>query len=158
MPASRPHAPATRPRCRILFLAGGLHKGGLERQLYYLIRTIDRVRYRPAVAVWSYRDTDVHVPLIRALGVPIFSLSEGSSSRIGKLRAFCRLVRELDPDVIHSYSSYTNFAASCGALGTRAVAVGSVRNSFEWEKKGGGPLIGRLSARWPAHQIFNSFA
>ena len=38
------------------------------------------------------------------------------------------------------------------------MTVGSVRNAFVWSKETSGPLVGRLSARWPAYQIFNSFA
>jgi glycosyltransferase involved in cell wall biosynthesis len=147
----------TFPGCRILYLAGELHKGGLERQLYYLLRTVDRERYKPAVAVWNYRERDLHVPLLRALGVPIYPLSN-ASSRIAKLEAFRQLVKALAPEVIHSYAFYTNFAASWGACGTNAVPVGSVRSAFGYGKKGSGPLLGRLSARWPGYQIFNSFA
>jgi len=36
--------------------------------------------------------------------------------------------------------------------------VGSVRTDFHHSKKGRGPCLGRLSARWPRDQIFNSFA
>ena len=140
-----------------LYLAGELHKGGLERQLYYLIRSIDRKRYQPAIAVWNYRDSDLYVAPLRALGVPIYSLS-GASSRPAKLRAFRRLVRELEPEVIHSTNFYMNFAASWGAVGTTAIAVGSVRNAFAWSKKNTGLVLGLLSARWPAHQIYNSRA
>jgi glycosyltransferase involved in cell wall biosynthesis len=143
-------------RPRILYLVGELHKGGLERQLYYLLGAMDRRRYRPAVAVWNYRESDLHVPLLRALGVPIYPLPTGS--RLTKLEAFRRLVRKLEPEVIHSYNFYTNVIASLGALSSRAVVLGSVRNTLGWSKKTSGPLFGRLSARWPSHQIYNSFA
>ena len=43
-------------------------------------------------------------------------------------------------------------------MGTRAIAVGSVRSAFERAKTGAGPVLGQLSARWPRAQIFNSFA
>ena len=143
--------------CRILYLAGELHKGGLERQLYYLLRSVDRERYKPAVAVWNYRDTDVHVRLLKALGVPMFSLPN-ATSRLTKLRAIRRLVKQLRPEVVHSYTFYTNFAAFWATCGTPAVTVGSVRSDFDWAKKDAGLLLGRLSARWPADQISNSFA
>ena len=153
----RQHDSSAAGRCRILYLAGELHKGGLERQLYYLIRAIDRERYEPAIAVWNYRDSDLHVPLLRALGVPIYSLST-ASSRIGRLSALRRLVKELEPEVIHSYTFYTNFAASWGAFGRRGIAIGSLRGDFSVEKRGSGRLVGRLSARWPSYQISNSFS
>ena len=154
---ARCSSPGPHARCRLLYLVGEFHKGGLERQLYYLLRDMDRDRYKPAVVVWNYRDSDLYVPPVRAMGVQIYSLAP-ASSRLGKLNAFRRLVRVLEPEVIHSYQFYTNPAASWGAMGTAAVAVGSVRNAFGWSKNETGPLLGRLSARWPAYQIFNSFA
>ena len=59
--------------CRLLYLVGQLTSGGLERQLYYLLRSLDRNRYQPAVAVWNFSETDVYVHKIRALGVPALS-------------------------------------------------------------------------------------
>jgi glycosyltransferase involved in cell wall biosynthesis len=147
---------AARMSCRILYLAGELHQGGLERQLYYLIRSLDRERYKPAIAVWNYSESDLYMAPLRALGVPIYSLAN-ASSRLAKLSAFRRLVKELEPEVIHSTNLYVNFVASWGAFGTRAVAVGSVRNAFAWSKRTAGPLVGRLGGRWPPYQICNSF-
>jgi glycosyltransferase involved in cell wall biosynthesis len=77
---------------------------------------------------------------------------------MAKLKAFRQLVRTLEPEVVHSYSFHTNIAASWGTVGTRAVAVGSIRSDFDWAKKESGALLGRLSARWPADQICNSAA
>jgi len=141
--------------CRLLYLVGRLHTGGLERQLYYLLQSMDRGRYEPAVAVWNYAEDDFHIPPIRALGVPIYSL-DGHSSAIHKMSAFRRLTRQLQPQLVHSYSFYTNIAAAWATRGTHAIAIGSVRNDFIWEKQAAGPWLGRLCARWPRAQIFNS--
>src|SRR5215510_3329269 len=131
--------------CRILYLVGQLTPGGLERQLCYLLQAMDRVRYRPAVAVWNFAEADVYVPQIRALDVPIYTFPNMSSA--AKLGALRRLVRQLEPEVVHSCTFFTNFAAYWGVRDTRAVAVGSVRGDFTLDKKGSGPLLGRLSAR-----------
>src|SRR5687768_2016051 len=64
-----------RPRCRLLYLVGELHQGGLERQLYYLVRALHRDGYDPAVAVWNYCETDFHVREISALGVPMYPVA-----------------------------------------------------------------------------------
>lgn len=146
--------------CRFLYLVGELGPGGSERQLYYLIQAMDRERYRPAVAVWNVRGNDVHGPRIygpriRALGVPLYSFPPELSA-VAKLREFRRLVRELKPWVVHSYSFYTNFVAHWGTYGTQAVALGSIRNDFTSEKKYAGPWRGRLSSRWPRYQISNN--
>ena len=95
--------------CRILYLVGQLTPGGLERQLCYLLQAMDRERYRPAVAVWNFAEADVYVPRIRALDVPLYAFPNMPSA--AKLRAFRRLVRHLAPEVVHSYTFFTNFAA-----------------------------------------------
>jgi glycosyltransferase involved in cell wall biosynthesis len=143
--------------CRILYLVGQLGPGGLERQLFYLLQAMNRERYKPAVAVWNYSEADIYVHQIRALGVPLYSFSEKLTAA-GKLLAFRRMVRKLKPEVIHSYSFYTNFTAHLATWRTGAVALGSLKSDFMTEKKVSGPWLGRLSARWPHNQICNSFA
>ncbi len=144
-------------KCRLLYLIGQLHTGGSERQLCYLFKAMERERYKPAVAVWTHREEDVYVPQIRALGVPLYSFSSKLSSA-AKLIAFRRLVRQLQPEVVHSYSFYTNFAAYWAAQGTAVIPVGSIRSDLLWARKECGPILGKLSARWPSSQICNSFS
>jgi glycosyltransferase involved in cell wall biosynthesis len=142
---------------RLLYLIGELRAGGSERQLYYLLKQLDGKFYQPAVAVWTFRETDAYVAKIRALGIPIHSLSR-DASRVTKLRELCRIVRRIRPDVVHSYSSYTNFAAHIAAMSAGSLAIGGIRSDFLWAKKESGAIVGRLSARWPRRQIVNSFA
>ena len=144
-------------KCRILYLVGQLGAGGLERQLYFLLQGMDREHYQPAVAVWNFSEVDAYVPRVRALGVPLYSLPRPLLPS-SKLRNFRRLVKELTPEVVHSYSFYTNIAAWWATLGTDSIAVGAVRSDFVDDKASSGFFLGRLSARWPSKQIYNSFA
>jgi glycosyltransferase involved in cell wall biosynthesis len=141
--------------CRLLYLVGELHTGGLERQLYYLLMAMDRVRYRPEVAVWNFGENDLHIGPIRALGVPLHRFPAHSSST-AKLREFRRLVQRLNPEIVHSSTFYTNIAAYVATVGTRAIPVGSVRGDFVSCKRDSGVLVGRVSARWPREQISNN--
>lgn len=125
--------------CRILYLIGELNTGGAERQLCYLLQRMDRDRYRPAVAVWNFSEGDVHVGIIRELRVPIYSFP-GKMSSISKLIALRSLLRRLRPEVIHSYSFYTNFAAYWAARRSGAIAMGSIRSDFIWAIKQSGPI------------------
>ena len=143
--------------CRLLYLVGHLGSGGLERQLCYLLQAMDRKRYQPAVAVWSFREEDSYVPQIRALGVPLYSFP-GAPSGAAKLAAFRRLAGQLHPEVVHSYSFYTNFAAWWAALGSPMIPIGSIRQDFLTERRDAGRVLGRLSARCPGTQICNSLA
>jgi hypothetical protein len=72
-------------RSRILYLVGQLGTGGLERQLWYILQAMDRERYQPAVAVWSFSEEDVYVGRIRALNVPIYGFSKMPSA-VAKLQ------------------------------------------------------------------------
>lgn len=141
--------------CRLLYLVGQLGRGGLERQLCYLLRLLDRERYRPAVVIWSSSPDDIHADEVAALGIPMYSFPRQATA-LEKLCACRSLVKRLDPEVLHSYSFYTNFAASYAALGLRAVSLGSVRSNFILDKTDAGPWLGRLSACFPRYQISNS--
>ena len=146
-----------RTKCHLLYVVGQLGAGGLERQLYLLLRTLDRDRYRPEVVVWNFLEDDTYVHALRDLAIPLHFFS-GHHSRLAKLKAFRRLVLKLKPEVIHSYSFYTNFAAWWAAAGTKTIAVGGIRSDFSNDKKSSGIILGSLSARWPSNQIYNNFA
>lgn len=142
--------------CRLLYLVGQLSLGGLERQLFYLIRSMDRRRYKPVVAVWGNSPDDHYARDIRALDVPVVRLGE-NPTRSAKLKALRSLVSAVRPEVIHSYTFYTNIAAWWAAQGTGAIPIGSARNSFILDRRETGKVFGRLCGRWPSAQIFNSF-
>ena len=136
---------------------GQLRSGGLERQLYFLLSGLNRDRYKPEVVVWSYCEDDTYVAQIRKLGIPIHGISPALPGPI-KVLVFRRLVKQLRPKVIHSYSFFTNFAAWWATIGRDSIAIGAVQSDFVRDKHFPGPCLGRLSARWPRTQIFNNFA
>jgi len=142
--------------CRLLYLVGQLRAGGLERQLVYLLGGLVRQGHQPDVAVWNFCEEDAHVAAIRQLGVPLHAAPIGALRAV-KLIWFRRLVKGLRPEVVHSYSFFTNFAAYFGGLRSDAVTVGSRRNDFTLERRNNGPVLGLLNARWPRAQVCNSF-
>jgi glycosyltransferase involved in cell wall biosynthesis len=117
---------------------------------------MDRRRYQPVVAVWGNSSNDHYASEIRALDVPVVSLGT-EPTRWAKLQALCSLVSDLQPEVIHSYSFYTNIVAWWAARGTAAISIGAIQSNFVLERQKTGKLLGKLSARWPSAQIFNSF-
>ena len=129
--------------CRLLYLIGSLSAGGTERQLSYLLQSIERKRYRPELVVWSLGESQAFVPQIRNLGIRLHSFPCASSAR-QKLFEFCRLVLRINPEVVHSYSFYTNFSAWWATVSTGHIVVGSSRSNITWEKNTTGPLLGPL--------------
>lgn len=145
----------TRKKCRILYLVGQLGPGGLERQLVGLLEVMNRGECSPLVVVWNFQGNDTYVRPIQKLGVEVVALPRNLSP-FGKLWQFGQLAKELNPEVIHSYSFYTNFAAYWGGLLTGAVAVGALQSDFITEKKVSGVVLGRLSALFPKVHISNN--
>jgi glycosyltransferase involved in cell wall biosynthesis len=143
--------------CRILYLIGQLDRGGYQHQLYYLLKRMDLEHYQPEVVVWNFCEADACGHQIRALGVPLHSFPRGMS-RFTKLRAFRRIFGQLKPELVHSYSFYTNFPAWWVTRGSNAIPIGSIRQDFISERRVTGRILGRLSARFPIIQISNSFA
>jgi len=145
-------------RCRILFLVGEMGAGGQEQQLIYLLQEMDRQKYCPGLVIWNYQGSDVNVPKVQALGVPLWGYPIEAPSH-QKLYYFMRLARSLSVEVVHSYGFYTNFAAFCAARAAGAIGLGSVQNETDptvfINKR---PVIGRLSASLPRLQISNSHA
>ena len=119
---SRAAAQSVPLRPRILYVIGQLGVGGYERQLYNLLQALDRPSYRPMVVVWGATRVQSYVSKIRSLGIAVHSFPD-HLSRAAKFLAFRRLVKELSPELVHSYSFYTNFLAWYATLGTTSIAV-----------------------------------
>ncbi len=142
--------------CRLLYVVGELCRGGSEHQLYLLLKSMDRRQYCPHVVVWNFSENHHFTAVIRELGVPIHGFSK-SLSVFAKIRRLRRLVLDLSPEVLHSYSFYLNVATSFAAHGTKTIAIGSVRSNYLTDRIEAGPILGKLSARWPGILICNSF-
>jgi len=143
--------------CRILYLVGQLGPGGSERQLCLLLQKMDRERYRPEVVVWSFQDAETYVRHIQRLDVALHRFPHTHTST-RKMLAVRRIVQRIRPEIVHSYSFYTNVAAYWATLGTKIIPIGAVRSDLLDNKRSSGSILGRLSARWPNKQIYNNFA
>jgi glycosyltransferase involved in cell wall biosynthesis len=150
------HKLRTPRHSRLLYVVGQLALGGLERQLYYLLANLNHARYQPAVVVWNLNTNDKYYRDIEELKIPIYGFP-AHWSPLSKLIALRALARQVAPEVIHSYTYYTNIAAWWAARGMGAIPIGSVRNDFTLDRQDAGIVLGRLCVRWPSGQIYNSF-
>ena len=143
--------------CRILYIVGQLSCGGLERQLCYLLKAMDRERYRPGVVVWRDHGTDGYVSELRSLGLPLYFLGRDWSP-ISKIIALRRIIRSVRPEVVHSFSFYTNYAAHLASFCAKTLAIGSLRSDIRVDMRRVGTALGLLSARWPPDQVSNNIS
>ena len=94
--ASLPHP------IRIGYVIGQLTRGGAERQLYELVRGIDRDRFRCAVYCLS-EDTTPFGEMIAASGVTVRALPRGRQLDLGRVLALARLARADGLEILHSF-------------------------------------------------------
>ncbi len=114
-------------RVRILYMIGGLARGGAERQLAELVTRVDLERFEPIVC--SLAPLGALAELIERAGIRVLSLEKRPGVGILALVRIIHLIRELRPAVLHSYLPPANWR---GLVAGRATAVplivSSVRN------------------------------
>jgi len=94
--------------CRLLYVVFNLG-GGIGRQLYYVLETMDRERYRPGVVIWKPAKRDsFYISKLKELAVPVFTFPPGVSG-LAKIIQFRQLAKLVRAELVHSYSFFTNF-------------------------------------------------
>lgn len=136
---------------KVLFVTGQLSCGGLERQLFNLAETLRNTGIDIKIASFN-RDGDFYSPRLRALGIEVEFLSD-SLLRVAQLR---RLVRSWKPEVVHSFSNFTNFPAWLASYGFPAAGIGSWRSGYRASVSEYGRLRWWLNTHWPQTIVINS--
>jgi glycosyltransferase involved in cell wall biosynthesis len=95
---------------RVLFLLEQLNRGGKERRLLEIIKGIKN----------NYPEVDIHFIISKAeyafpeifdLNVKIYQLDNPGNLRL--LATYFRLIKKINPDIVHAWSYKTSFYASC---------------------------------------------
>lgn len=115
---------------RVAFVIGQLAVGGGEKQLYLLLRGLDRSRFEPSVVTFHPGAGDYWEQPIEELGVPVHGVRRGRPLALRLVELF-GLLRRLRPDVVVSWSLHLNFpTAILGRLAGARLAVASIRNDL----------------------------
>ena len=101
-------------RIRILYVIGSLDLGGSEKQLYLLLKYLDRQRFDPCVV--SLSEGGYWVRPIRELGIEVISLKRSASFEIKRLTSLISIMKNTDPGIIHSYQPPANGYATLAAI------------------------------------------
>lgn len=114
---------------RIVFLIGSLHRGGAEKQLTLLVRGLDHSRFHCTV-VTIYGGGELAHELHGIENVDVLSIHKGGrSDSIPALLRLRRLIRTLNPDIIHGYLDSANVLALVIGKPVRAKVVWGIRAS-----------------------------
>jgi glycosyltransferase involved in cell wall biosynthesis len=123
-------APRTPLPADLLCLIGQLGNGGTERQLYLFLKHLDRARIRPLVVVSDEPRGPWRERIEGELGVSVIFL--GGVSAPLKLWRFWRLVQQVRPQVVFSWSFFTNgFRLATG----KTPFLGSLRQQLDAERR-----------------------
>src|SRR5258708_36534857 len=94
----------------VLHVVDCLNVGGTERQLYELLRRLDRRRWRPMVACFKVKGE--LLPSLRGMGIEPFEFPlQGSLTQANTLRQIARmawLCRRESVRIVHSPDFYSN--------------------------------------------------
>ncbi len=111
---------------RVLAVINALGEGGTERSLAELMGPLAERGIDITVATLRSRGCEGVEPALRAEGYDIRLLPAGHRAR---MRAFRALIRELDPDVVHSMLYEANLLARLGTVGLRPRLLTSLVNT-----------------------------
>ncbi len=119
-----------RGRVRVAILTGQLGKGGAEKGLYNLLAHADRSRFH--FTVICLNPGGWWAKPIRDTGTEVVEVPENMSGTVRRCKFIVRLLRNAQPDILHSWNFYpTAYCAVCGRVARIPVLIGSLRNEPE---------------------------
>jgi glycosyltransferase involved in cell wall biosynthesis len=156
-PSERRHAIETAsggPRLRVALLAGGLDRGGAEKQLLYVVRVL--LAAGADVRVYSVRLEGHYRDALRAHGIePVWLGTFGGPP--GRLFRLVRLLSEFRPHVIQSTHSFMNLYAGLAGRWLGSPSLGALRSSLGFCRRANGRWTPWLMSV-PAGLVVNSEA
>ena len=121
---------------KVCYLIGQLGKGGAEKQLYELIKGINRKEFDPLVI--SLSQGGHWGKEIRKLNIQLTELQRRKSFEFARLFKLIKILKAEKPDIVHSYmfsaNSYGRIAAIIGRV---PLIIASERNVAEVGKDKG---------------------
>lgn len=139
---------------KILLLVPQLGRGGLELQVSYLAPALLRSGNRVCIAVWNYDPDEPYQDELQSAGIAVIPVR--GRSVLAKLAYLGSRIRQWSPDIVHSYSFYTNGIAAIAA-GRRPV-VGSLRSEYAQQRASAGRVLSWAGTRLPRVVVTNSRA
>lgn len=98
---------------KICYIIGQLRRGGAERQLYELVKGIDKNKFEPIVI--SLSQGGAWADKIRELNIHVIELERKKNKESARLFRLIKLFKKIKPQIVHTYlfsaNSYGRIAA-----------------------------------------------
>jgi glycosyltransferase involved in cell wall biosynthesis len=142
-------------RTRLLYVISSLTRGGAERQLYLLLKHLDRREFDAAVV--SLTSGGALAASIRRLGVPVTELPRRGRLDLRRLSSLCGAISAFAPHIVQTFMLADTLY---GFLAGRWAGVPILVTSRRTEQYGEFPpmlrLVNGLVSRWADAVICNS--
>ncbi len=111
----------------ICFVIGQLSTGGTEKQLYELLKDINKKTFQPIVI--SLSEGGVWADEIRKLGIDVFELKRRKNIEFSRLFRLIKLFKSIKPAIVHCYLFSANSYGRLAAIINRIpIIIASERN------------------------------
>jgi glycosyltransferase involved in cell wall biosynthesis len=142
-------------RTRVLYVISGLTRGGAERQLYLLLKHLDRREFDAAVVALA-RGGALAAP-IRDLGVPVTELPRKGGLDLGRLSGLYEVATAFAPHIVQTFMlADTLYGFLAGRRAGVPVLITSRRTEQYHEFPPVARLLNRLVSGWADAVICNS--
>jgi glycosyltransferase involved in cell wall biosynthesis len=112
------------------FIVGQLGLGGAEQQLFYLLRGLDRSRFRPIVISLGPRPNEYWEQPITQLGIQVHHIPR-DSGRLLRVFRIADVLRVSEIQIVHGWVFHSNpYAALAGLIARIPVRLGSMREAY----------------------------
>jgi glycosyltransferase involved in cell wall biosynthesis len=137
---------------RVALVAGTLGRGGAEKQLFLIARSL---REAGADArVYSLTQGEVYERELRNAGIPVEPIG-GGSLPAARLLALIIALRRFRPHVVQSCHTFVNLYAALAARATGSIGIGALRSTLSHARRANGAWTPLLMLA-PAALIVNS--
>lgn len=140
---------------KVLYVIGGLGRGGAEKQLCLLLKYLDREMFTPAVVNLSAGGA--WTDHIRGLGVPVIELSRHRSFELRRLFRLSQVIRQEAPVILQTFLFSDNaYGLLAGRLAGVSILIASRRIDQYGESRVALRLLNRLLGQWTDAIICNA--
>ena len=141
-------------KIKVVFLIGQLGLGGSERQLFLLLKHIDRELFDCHVIVFNPSPNLTYEEPLNRLGIRVLSIPPNCRGILARMWFIYRKLRKLAPDVVHSWTFHDNsYAGVIGCLARVPVRLGSNRVSLKSVETQSLPFLYRFTSLYSVSAI-----
>lgn len=136
---------------KICFIIGQLEVGGAEKQLFELVKNIDKKIFDPTVI--SLNRGDIWAERIRGIGIKLIELDRGKNFELKRFSSILKILMKIKPDIVHTFLfSANSYGRIASILAGVPILIASERNLPGRDGNGFQAFMNRILG-WFSHAV-----